>query len=244
MHLFKFTHYIIFLIYLFQLQSIIYYTTRSPRLQEWLSSTAIQDGIRATSDESYVDPDPTFSANFDEDYSSAVNGLHKAKFNSLYGEWLRYCINKRSSGDADEQTIACDDDSLLMSLCFALSVLARRVLNTASHNNASSGVEFFLFGLHALFKGDFRITSTRDEWVFADMEMLRRVVAPAVRMSLKLHQDHFALVDDYEECESLYDAITAHEQEMVITHESDPAWRNAVLSNVPSLLSLRCQNKH
>ena len=131
-----------------------------------------------------------------------------------------------------------------MSLCFALSVLARRVLNTASHNNASSGVEFFLFGLHALFKGDFRITSTRDEWVFADMEMLRRVVAPAVRMSLKLHQDHFALVDDYEECESLYDAITAHEQEMVIAHESDPAWRNAVLSNVPSLLSLRCQNKH
>ncbi len=49
-------------------------------------------------------------------------------------------------------------------------------------------VDFFLYGLHALFKGDFRITSTRDEWVFADMEMLRRVVAPGVRMSLKLHQ--------------------------------------------------------
>ena len=51
-------------------------------------------------------------------------------------------------------------------------------------------VEFFLYGLHALFKGDFRITSSRDEWVFADMEMLRRVVAPGVRMSLKLHQVH------------------------------------------------------
>jgi len=49
-------------------------------------------------------------------------------------------------------------------------------------------VEFFLYGLHALFKGDFRITSSRDEWVFADMELLRRVVAPGVRMSLKLHQ--------------------------------------------------------
>lgn len=49
-------------------------------------------------------------------------------------------------------------------------------------------LEPFLYGLHALFKGDFRITSPRDEWVFADMELLNRVVAPGVRMSLKLHQ--------------------------------------------------------
>jgi hypothetical protein len=42
--------------------------------------------------------------------------------------------------------------------------------------------------LHALFKGDFRITSVRDEWIFSDMELLRKVVAPGVRMSLKLHQ--------------------------------------------------------
>ena len=54
-------------------------------------------------------------------------------------------------------------------------------------------VDFFLYGLHALFKGDFRITSTRDEWVFSDMELLRRVVAPGIRMSLKLHQVHKAI---------------------------------------------------
>lgn len=52
-------------------------------------------------------------------------------------------------------------------------------------------VEFFLCGLHALFKGDLRITSVRDEWVFSDMELLRRVVAPGVRMSLKLHQVNY-----------------------------------------------------
>ena len=55
-------------------------------------------------------------------------------------------------------------------------------------------VEFFLYGLHALFKGDFRITSSRDEWVFADMELLRRVVAPGVRMSLKLHQVYVTII--------------------------------------------------
>ena len=51
-----------------------------------------------------------------------------------------------------------------------------------------SSLESFLFGLHALFKGDFRITSSKDEWVFYDMDLLRKVVAPGVRMSLKLHQ--------------------------------------------------------
>jgi hypothetical protein len=130
-------------------------------------------------------------------------------------------------------------DSWLVSLCFGLSLLGRRALNTASHNNSASSVEFFLFGLHALFKGDFRITSSRDEWVFTDMEMLRRVVAPGVRMSLKLHQDHFTSPDDYDDHATLYDAISAHEETMVISHEADPVWRNAVLSNVPSLLALR-----
>jgi hypothetical protein len=49
-------------------------------------------------------------------------------------------------------------------------------------------VEFFLYGLHALFKGDFRITCQRDEWVFCDMDLLKGVVSAGVRMSLKLHQ--------------------------------------------------------
>lgn len=52
----------------------------------------------------------------------------------------------------------------------------------------NSNLESFLYGLHALFKGDFRISSMRDEWVFADMELLRKVVVPGIRMSLKLHQ--------------------------------------------------------
>lgn len=73
----------------------------------------------------------------------------------------------------------------------ALSLLARRTLATATHTHSSlSGVEF-LHGLHALFKGDYRIASIRDEWVFADMDLLHTVVAPAVKMSLKLYQDHF-----------------------------------------------------
>lgn len=37
----------------------------------------------------------------------------------------------------------------------------------------------------------------------------------------------------------LYDAITSNEEKMVISHEGDPAWRSAILTNTPALLALR-----
>ncbi len=54
-----------------------------------------------------------------------------------------------------------------------------------------------------------------------------------------IFQDHFTSPDEYDDHEALYNAISSHEDTMVISHEADPAWRNAVLSNVNSLLALR-----
>lgn len=98
------------------------------------------------------------------------------------------------------------------------------------------------------------------------MDLLNRVVAPGVRMSLKLHQvayqkklgilltqqqfknnlyslasvqDHFTSPDEYEDPMVLFDAITANEEKMLISHEGDPVWRSAILANMPSLLALR-----
>jgi hypothetical protein len=45
--------------------------------------------------------------------------------------------------------------------------------------------------------------------------------------------------DEYEDPLSLYTAILSHEEKLVISHEGDPVWRNAVLSGTPSLLALR-----
>ncbi|XP_017045923.1 protein pecanex [Drosophila ficusphila] len=129
-------------------------------------------------------------------------------------------------------------DAPLVSLCLALGLLARRSLATASHSSLT-GVEFFLHGLHALFKGDFRITSPRDEWVFADMELLHSVVAPAVKMALKLQQDHITNPDEFLDPHSLYEAIDNCSNELVISHEADPVWRSAVLRGAPNLLALR-----
>ena len=72
-----------------------------------------------------------------------------------------------------------------------------------------------------------------------DVDLLRSVVAKGVRMALKLHQDHFMSPDSYDEAAALYEAIDNHDRNLVISHEADPLWRNAILSGAPSLLALR-----
>ena len=53
------------------------------------------------------------------------------------------------------------------------------------------------------------------------MELLRKVVAPGVRMSVKLNQDHFISPDEYDDPAALYDAISQHEKDLVISHEGN-----------------------
>ncbi|XP_063145910.1 pecanex-like protein 1 isoform X2 [Candoia aspera] len=216
----------------YYVKGIIYYVISSPKLEEWLSNETMQEGLQQCADQNYVDVDPTFNPNIDEDYDHRLAGISRESFCIIYLNWVEYCCSQR------EKPLSADKDSSLVTLCYGLSVLGRRALGTASHHMASN-LESFLYGLHALFKGDFRISSIRDEWIFADMELLRKVVVPGIRMSLKLHQDHFTSPDEYEDPAILYEAITTHEKNLVIAHEGDPAWRSAVLSNSPSLLALR-----
>uniref|UniRef100_A0A8C3XY67 Pecanex-like protein n=1 Tax=Catharus ustulatus TaxID=91951 RepID=A0A8C3XY67_CATUS len=216
----------------YYVKGIIYYVTTSPKLEEWLANETMQEGLRLCTDRNYVDVDPTFNPNIDEDYDHRLAGISRESFCMIYLNWIEYCCSRR------EKPLDSSKDSPLVTLCYGLCVLGRRALGTASHH-MSSNLESFLYGLHALFKGDFRISSIRDEWIFADMELLRKVVVPGIRMSLKLHQDHFTSPDEYDDPAVLYEAITTHEENLVIAHEGDPAWRSAVLSNSPSLLALR-----
>ncbi|XP_018086582.1 pecanex-like protein 1 isoform X6 [Xenopus laevis] len=216
----------------YYVKGIIYYVTASAKLEEWLTNETMQEGLRQCSDHCYVDVDPTFNPNIDEDYDLRLAGISRESFCASYLNWIKYCSSRR------EKPLDAEKDSPLVTLCYGLCILGRRALGTASHH-MSSNLESFLYGLHALFKGDFRISSLRDEWIFADMELLRKVVVPGIRMSLKLHQDHFTSPDEYDDPAVLYEAIMSHEQNLVIAHEGDPAWRSAVLSNSPSLLALR-----
>uniref|UniRef100_A0A3Q4AZ95 Pecanex-like protein n=1 Tax=Mola mola TaxID=94237 RepID=A0A3Q4AZ95_MOLML len=215
----------------YYLKSIIYYLVHSPKLSTWLKDATIQETLQSYTKWHHIERDPqVFSVKIDEDYVHCLQGVTRASFCNVYLEWIQYCAGKM------ETPVDSDEDSPLVTLCYALSVLGRRSLGTASHN--MSNLESFLFGFNTLFKGDFRI-ATKDEWVFADLDLLQKVVAPAVRMSLKLHQDHFTCLEETEEASILYEAITNYRSSLVICHESDPAWRKAVLSSRDTLLTLR-----
>jgi hypothetical protein len=103
----------------------------------------------------------------------------------------------------------------------------------------SDSLASFQHGYYTLFKGDIRIQSSKDEWVFTDMDILKRIVIPGVRMGLRLHQDHFQ--NDTNDEINLYENLTKFETESVISYEKDPIWRFAVLNSIQSLLSLRHQ---
>ncbi|XP_029030939.1 pecanex-like protein 1 isoform X2 [Betta splendens] len=216
----------------YYLKCIIYYLVHSPKLSVWLKDASVQDALQSYTKWHHIERDPqVFSVKIDEDYVHCLQGVTRASFCNVYLEWIQYCAGKM------EMPVDSDEDSPLVTLSYALSVLGRRSLGTASHNMSNS-LESFLYGFNTLFKGDFRI-ATKDEWVFADLDLLQKVVAPAVRMSLKLHQDHFTCLEETEEASILYEAIANYRSSLVICHESDPAWRKAVLSSRDTLLTLR-----
>ncbi|XP_036309261.1 pecanex-like protein 2 [Pipistrellus kuhlii] len=219
----------------FYVQSIVYYLVTSPTLPSWLGSEALRAALQPFAKWHHIERDPgVFHAHIDEDYVPCLQGVTRASFCSVHLEWIQHCARRAQEAP---QTLDSDEDSPLVTLAFALCILGRRALGTASHSLALS-LDSFLHGLHALFKGDFRLAA-RDEWVFADMDLLQRVLAPAIRMALKLHQDQFTCPDEYEDPAVLFEAIRAFERTVVICHEGDPAWRGAVLANREELLTLR-----
>uniref|UniRef100_A0A8C0ID45 Pecanex-like protein n=1 Tax=Bubo bubo TaxID=30461 RepID=A0A8C0ID45_BUBBB len=219
----------------YYIKSIIYFTASSPKILDWIKDESMQKILQPYAKWHYIERDlAMFNINIDEDYVPCLQGITRASFCSVYLDWIQFCARKRVEVRLH---LDSDEDSPLVTLSFALCILGRRALGTAAHNMAIS-LDSFLYGLHALFKGDFRIAA-KDEWVFADMDLLHKVVAPAIRMSLKLHQDQFTCPDEYEDPAVLYEAIQAFEEKVVICHEGDPAWRSAVLSNREELLTLR-----
>ncbi|EJW80434.1 hypothetical protein WUBG_08657, partial [Wuchereria bancrofti] len=208
-------------------KSIIFYALNSPKFSQWIRLPNILCALNPIETNSrYVDLDPMFSAANDEDFDINLMGVSRQSFTELYENWILHCVKQHSA-------------DLINAFCFALSVVGRRALAAAAHNRHANAAESFLYGLHALFKGDFRITCQRDEWVFTDMDLLRCVVAPAIRMALKLHQDHFTAGDDFDDAVLLYERITHHLTRLFISHEHDPAWRRAIIANTPTLLALR-----
>lgn len=72
------------------------------------------------------------SHHLDADYDLLASGVSRSSFVSAYMEWIRFCLAKRDDLPAD---IDRNPNSVLVSLCLGLSLLGRRALSEAAHDN-------------------------------------------------------------------------------------------------------------
>jgi len=78
-------------------QGIIYYVIASTKLEEWLANETMKDGLRACAERNYVDLDPTFNPNIDEDYDHRLAGISRDSFCGVYLGWIQYCNSRRAT---------------------------------------------------------------------------------------------------------------------------------------------------
>jgi len=79
----------------FPVQGIIYFVVASPRLEEWLANETMREGLRPCAQRNYVDLDPTFNPNIDEDYDHRLAGISRDSFCTVYLGWIQYCNSRR-----------------------------------------------------------------------------------------------------------------------------------------------------
>lgn len=80
----------------YYVKSVIFNIIRSPKLDQWLKSEAIQEALQMTLDPQFVDLDPAFNMHLDEDFDSRVAGITRNSFCVVYLEWIKYCYEMRA----------------------------------------------------------------------------------------------------------------------------------------------------
>ena len=79
----------------YYIKSIIYYTVRSPKLMDWLQNDSILAAIRSTCDKNFVDLDPIFNPNIDEDFDTRNSGITRNSYCNIYLGWIQHCCQAR-----------------------------------------------------------------------------------------------------------------------------------------------------
>lgn len=73
----------------------------STKLEEWLANETMKDGLRGCGERNYVDLDPTFNPNIDEDYDHRLSGISRDSFCGVYMGWIQYCNSRRAAVGMD-----------------------------------------------------------------------------------------------------------------------------------------------
>ncbi|EDQ88631.1 uncharacterized protein MONBRDRAFT_26272 [Monosiga brevicollis MX1] len=233
-------------------RAIVYYMATDAELTcRLLASPEVQAVLKEYHPD-FVNWDPLFVIQYHEDYDARKRGMSLQRFYEHYGDWLKHCLEQARTDAADDVSVLDSAESAAtltiehdtVRLCFALSLLARRtMLRKMQQLRAQS--DAFLHGYHALFSGLLKPSGVQDRWLeLAVPEAVPRLVYRSARMALRLHQDHFLDPAEYEDMTTLFESIQDYDDRKsmmrtVICNEADRSWRHSVMSDFPSLLSLR-----
>ena len=239
-------------------QAVIHYVVRHPNLAEWMTAENVREKL-ADVQFSSTEGHRLMSSRIDQDYDSSRRGISLHTFGESYLEWIGYCNGRRDvpiaaaslcmSTDLDDPLSDDDATEELVKFCFLLVTFARiKFLSKCKRHGGSSQAEIFLHGYHAVFGGDFSPSTPGDAWIFQRDALILGAILPGVRMALKLHQDEYVVMGEYEDHEALFDAITDYDDDdsvdpCVVRAETDPKWTEAILASKPSLVSLRWNNE-
>ena len=79
----------------YYIKSIIYYTVRASKLTEWLKNPSILEALSVTCDKNFVDLDPIFNSNIDEDFDFRCSGITRSSYCAVYLGWIQHCAQVR-----------------------------------------------------------------------------------------------------------------------------------------------------
>jgi len=79
----------------YYVKSMIFYAVKSPKLKQWLENSDIVEGLKITLEKNFVDLDPVFNVNIDEDFDFRASGITRCSFCNVYFDWIQYCAGKQ-----------------------------------------------------------------------------------------------------------------------------------------------------
>lgn len=214
---------------------IIYFAAKYQKLGELVAKKINFLNEEEYNSDFYVCRSLSFSHLTDIDYETGSGGVSKVRFSLYFSEWANHCYVRCHP----EETEASAD---FLTFVFALSIIGRKSISNASQGANSADPAIFLNGLHSMFQGNI-MPDFCDEWVFTDdMAILNEIIAPALRLSIKLQSDEMKKGLTLGEAEADHSEMWKEieiARKTVICHENDPKWREAVLNNEPELFSFR-----
>lgn len=80
----------------YYVKSIIFYAIKSNKLKQWLENQEILEALKPTLDKIFVDLDPVFNMNIDEDFDYRASGITRSSFCNVYLDWIQFCAVKQN----------------------------------------------------------------------------------------------------------------------------------------------------